>query len=215
VAALLIAGCATAHRLPADLEPRIDEPAAADGAAPAAAGLRVLHPYLEQRIRSLEARSRRFAEAMEMLRAAPFPIAVGTPEQVMSRQATGRLALTRAARVGEFTAVADPLDGTVREMHVWVAVDRIARRALGARRGATPAALRRRLDAQVDAVLIHELWGHAVPVAETGNLAAHCPDPRRGEPPLESCVMRRENDLRAELGLEPRRGYPLSARQRH
>jgi hypothetical protein len=62
-------------------------------------------------------------------------------------------------------------------------------------------------DAAVDAVIIHEVWGHLVPVARYGAELGRCDDPRAGEPDEESCVMQREAMVRRELGLAPRAGY--------
>ncbi len=61
----------------------------------------------------------------------------------------------------------------------------------------------------IDDVLIHELWGHVVPVGESGDIRRRCSDPRPGEDPSRSCVMRRENRLRVELGLAPRASYGI------
>lgn len=53
----------------------------------------------------------------------------------------------------------------------------------------------------VDDVLIHEVWGHVVPVADRRHESGRCPDPRPDEDPLSSCVIQRENWLRTTLGL--------------
>jgi hypothetical protein len=59
----------------------------------------------------------------------------------------------------------------------------------------------RHFEADVDRILIHEIYGHAVPYLLAGNLSGQCADPRRGESASSSCSIRRENAVRAELGL--------------
>jgi hypothetical protein len=184
----------------------------------ASTGLRVLHAYLAERLGALESRSSRFAAAMNDLRDAPFPIVVGTPEQVGPVGARGGLLgpHLRRTRVGEFAAVAEPDGETVRRIDVWISLDRLAERLRGSVRSRRFSSEDQRelFEQLVDAVLIHEIWGHVVPVASARVLSAHCSDPWPGEDPLASCVMQRENDLRVELGLEPRASYPLRVRRR-
>jgi hypothetical protein len=76
----------------------------------------------------------------------------------------------------------------------------------------SPVRRQARFDALVDAVLIHELWAHVVPLAIGGSTRFLCPDPLPGQPDLEACSVRRENDLRVRLGLVPRSQYDVDAR---
>lgn len=62
----------------------------------------------------------------------------------------------------------------------------------------------RHFEADVDRILIHEIYGHAVPYLLAGNLSGQCADPRKGESASSSCSIRRENAVRAELGLGTR-----------
>jgi hypothetical protein len=64
--------------------------------------------------------------------------------------------------------------------------------------------------ADVERVLIHEIYGHVVPLAQSRTLAGGCPDPGPGEAAESSCAIVRENRIRGELGLAPRTGYDLS-----
>lgn len=59
----------------------------------------------------------------------------------------------------------------------------------------------RDFDADLDRILVHEIYGHAVPYLLAGNLSGRCADPDRGESASDACAIRRENAVRAELGL--------------
>lgn len=53
----------------------------------------------------------------------------------------------------------------------------------------------------IDRIVVHEVYGHALPYLAAGDLSGHCPDPRPGERATDACAIRRENAVRAELGL--------------
>lgn len=57
------------------------------------------------------------------------------------------------------------------------------------------------VEADLDRVLVHEIYGHAVPYLLAGNLSGRCADPKEGERATDACAIRRENTVRAELGL--------------
>jgi hypothetical protein len=57
------------------------------------------------------------------------------------------------------------------------------------------------LYADLDRVVAHEVFGHALPYLVAGHVSGRCADPTAGEDPEESCAIRRENLIRAELGL--------------
>jgi hypothetical protein len=164
--------------------------------------LHILDGFLATRLERLEKLSPRLHEAMNHVRAGELPVYIGTPTQIAAYHASTRVLgdrLTREERIAEMAAVLESADsdrflfGVVR-----IDMERVASRRTGAA-----------FDAEVDAILIHEVWGHLVPVAENPIRSSMCRDPRPGEPALESCAMRRENDLRQELGLSPRKHYPL------
>jgi hypothetical protein len=64
-------------------------------------------------------------------------------------------------------------------------------------------------EADLDRILVHEIYGHAVPYLLAGQLSGRCPDPTPGERAVEACSIRRENAVRAELGLGRRTSYGL------
>jgi hypothetical protein len=78
--------------------------------------------------------------------------------------------------------------------------------AHGARRS-----LPREFEADLDRVMIHEIYGHAVPYLVSGTLSGRCADPTDGERASHACSIRRENAVRAELGLGHRTDPGLSS----
>lgn len=203
-AALLACGaCALPYRQGADASG--DEPVSR---------LEVLHPLLAERIRDLEARSPRLRAALDSVRAGGVPVLVGTPEELRETAPWLGWEMT-SGRLAEFAAYVDTTSGAVNVSVIRVDLRRIA--AYQAR-DIPPVSTwfsaperQARFERAVDAILIHELWGHLVPLAQTWSLRSHCPDPIPGQRELESCVMQRENELRVELGLSPRVSYTLDA----
>lgn len=59
----------------------------------------------------------------------------------------------------------------------------------------------RDLEADLDRILVHEIYGHAIPYLLVGSLAGRCADPQDGERPADACSIKRENVVRSELGL--------------
>jgi hypothetical protein len=62
-------------------------------------------------------------------------------------------------------------------------------------------------EADLERVVIHEVYGHAVPYLLAGKASGRCADPARGERALDACSVRRENAVRAEAGLGERTDY--------
>jgi hypothetical protein len=177
--------------------------------------VRVLHSYLLDRLRDLESRSARLHAALDSIRSGNIDVLIGTPEVLAA--AAPLLGWQMAPpRVGEFAAMLDNQSGKLQTLIVRVDLQRLAQ--LSRSRTAYMLAWfsrrrqRAQLDRLVDAVLIHEVWGHLVPVALAGTISARCSDPEPGEAELDSCVMLRENELRREMGLPARRHYAVDAR---
>ncbi|CAN5897560.1 hypothetical protein BH23GEM7_BH23GEM7_35160 [soil metagenome] len=175
--------------------------------------IHILHPYLAARLDALEALSPRFHAEMEALRRGDVLVYLGTAEPVSdpAHEVMVKWKMPKD-RIGEFSAVRDPESGRVKALVVRVNLPQIVERhsrwrrerASPWERRLTPAAL---LEEAVDGILIHELWGHLIPVAGGRNDLSYCRDPRPGEADLASCVMQRENDLRQEMGMRPRTRY--------
>lgn len=64
-------------------------------------------------------------------------------------------------------------------------------------------------EADLDRILVHEIYGHAVPYLLAGHLSGRCADPAPGERARSACSIQRENAVRAELGLGRRTSYGL------
>jgi hypothetical protein len=178
--------------------------------------IEVLDAYVAARIEDLARRAPALGAALERARYGSIRVVIGTPEQV--RSAVGAdpwlSGGSGAGQLADFFIYKDDPGGlAVRLIVVRVHVERIRRTVhasaplgLGRRRAT------RQVDALTDAVLIHELWGHLVPILEAGDHSGNCPDPLPGEVDSESCVMKRENGLRRDLGLAERREYALRLR---
>jgi hypothetical protein len=67
----------------------------------------------------------------------------------------------------------------------------------------------RDFEQDLERVLIHEVYGHAIPYLQAGDTSGRCADPERGHDPEDACSVRRENEVRAEAGLGRRREYAL------
>jgi hypothetical protein len=75
------------------------------------------------------------------------------------------------------------------------------------------------LQSDIDRILVHEVYGHAMPYAIAGDLSGRCPDPWPGQKAADACSIRRENEVRAQLRLGRRsdaglEGLTLSRRLR-
>jgi hypothetical protein len=59
----------------------------------------------------------------------------------------------------------------------------------------------------VDRIIAHEVYGHAIPLLLSGSLAGQCADPAVGQSAIASCVIQRENVIRREMRLGQRLEY--------
>jgi hypothetical protein len=67
------------------------------------------------------------------------------------------------------------------------------------------------LEGDLDRILAHEVYGHAIPYLLAGHLSGKCADPSPGQRATDACAIRRENEIRSELRLGERRGYGLDS----
>lgn len=67
------------------------------------------------------------------------------------------------------------------------------------------------LDADVDRILAHEVYGHAIPYLLAGHLSGKCADPSPRQRATDACAIKRENEIRSELRLGERRNYGLES----
>jgi hypothetical protein len=139
-------------------------------------------------------------------------VVVVTPDQV-TVQDGGRQRPFEADLLGEVTPLVGA-DGRVLQVLVVVNVPLIEESH--GRRLSTLS----ELHADLDRVLAHEVFGHALPYLLAGNVSGHCGDPAPGTRAEDSCAIRRENTVRTELGLGRRtdaglHGLALARRTRH
>jgi hypothetical protein len=192
------------------------QPTAGPESTRSSGSVEVLSIYLAARIADLESRSPRFSTAMDRARTAQFRVVIGTPEQVMERLGARRWLSLRSTdgQLADFLIyLSDDEPTRIELIVIRVHLDRVlgapsAMTVLGVGRGRA----QRWVDATVDAALIHELWGHLAPIVDAGGPSGLCADPEVGQPPAQSCVMQRENAMRAELALAPRAEYRMSLR---
>lgn len=59
----------------------------------------------------------------------------------------------------------------------------------------------------LDRIIAHEVFGHAIPLLLAGQMAGHCADPVRGQRATDACAIKRENQIRKELKLGLRFDY--------
>lgn len=197
VGVVMLLSCAHGERTRTTYGGSLPAPPAAEGAP---ASVRIIDPLLAQRITSLGQRSATWQAAMDTLRATGFDVVIAQPAQIRAK--VPGLEHYAAHHLGEVLPQRDErgrLTGAV----VTIDLPRLRRMWQLAR---LPPSV---LTADIERILIHEIYGHVVPLAQSRRLSGGCPDPRPGQPPSSSCAIRRENRIRAELGLESRTTYDL------
>lgn len=154
-------------------------------------GLYVLDPVLHRRIDSIASLSPTFRAAWAELARAPFPIAIGNEEQ-LGRRVYHWLGKRDTSWGGANWSQADGVDEPIRRAVI------VIRRRFIERRYGPPAGDARRLLQVMDFTLIHEIYGHVLPILEHGSQRGACSDaPRAGE--REACVKTRERRIAEEI----------------
>ena len=59
----------------------------------------------------------------------------------------------------------------------------------------------------LDRIIAHEVYGHAVPYLLAGSLSGRCADPAAGQSAADACAIQRENVVRKEMKLGQRFVY--------
>jgi len=172
---------------------------AADGAP-----LLTSNPTLQASLERIARGSSLWREAFEALRGTRRTVLVLTPDQVVVADTPdGETGRPFDPAVLAAVAPIPRQDSQVREVLVVVNLPLIQeihdrRRSLAIE-----------LDMDVDRILVHEVYGHALPYLLAGDLSGRCADPAPGQPASEACSVRRENAVRAELRLGRRTEYGL------
>jgi len=160
------------------------------------------HPSIAASLERISNASALWRGEIEVLRSTGRRAVIVTPQQVLA--ADPRRGRQRAF---DNSVLADIslLPGTTSGIAAVVIVNLDLLEELHGRRGSAAA----EKSADLDRILIHEVYGHAFPYLRVGNASGRCNDPVAGERAENACSIRRENAVRAELGLGRRTDYGL------
>jgi hypothetical protein len=162
----------------------------------------VEHPTLAQSLARLYAGSPRWRRAIHAVADTGRRIVLVTPDKVVVRDADG--SNEKPFNPDEIAEVQPLADEWSRVNTVVVVInlpllDRLYSDA------AT-----RDLEADLDRIIAHEIYGHAVPYLLAGHLSGKCADPIEGQPATDACAIKRENEIRSEMNLGRRQDYGLN-----
>jgi hypothetical protein len=159
---------------------------------------------LRSRIDRIAAASRLWRDEMETVRRNRRQAIILTPSEVRVADSDG----TANAFDHSVVAEAAPVPRANSEVDVVLVVINLPLiEAAHRRTGSLPG----ELYVDLDRILIHEVYGHAVPYLTAGHLAGRCPDPLPHERAVDACAIQRENAVRRELGLGRRVEYGLDS----
>lgn len=188
--------------------------AVAGPATPAESPILTDNPTIRASLDRIGQGSRLWRAALQAIRDSGRRALVLTPDQVIvSQAADGRDG--RPFDDGVIAEVA-PVPAEDQRVDVVLVVVNVA---LLERAHASLGSLPGEFDADLDRVLVHEIYGHALPYLLAGDLSGRCADPGPRDRPAEACAIRRENAVRAELKLGRRvdlglEGLALARRER-
>ena len=180
-AALLFSACAKAQLVRTDPKPM--------------GGVEVLNAELAQHIEAIAGKSPTFRASWQMLQTSGVPVRIGTNVQLKEELPSWYRKNPR--RWAAVTFAQGPRGGL---SHVIVALNTGAMDVIAERAAAGDAYMKDELDR----VLVHEIYGHTVPLVEARDASKGCPDALQpGE--SKSCVAVRETQIAAELEISPPR----------
>jgi hypothetical protein len=169
---------------------------------------------LQQSLKRIAGGSGLWRDALEALRGTGRYALVLTPDQVVVADIAGD-----GLRAFDHSVLAEvaPVESPESRVNVVLVVINLPllEQAHAARRS-----LPAEFEADLDRILVHEIYGHAMPYLFAGDMGGKCADPSPGERPSDACAIRRENAVRAELRLGRRvdaglEGLSLARRDRH
>jgi len=160
-------------------------------AVSADAPLVVSHPALAASVERLTAESRTFRDALAAVATTGRHTILTTPEKVDIP--FDRTVLAQGYPIGDD-------DSRVETMVIVINLDLLQKLS-----GLSMTAVD--FEDDLDRIVAHEIYGHAVPVLLAGKLAGNCPDPAVGQSALTSCAVQRENVIRREMRLGQRLEY--------
>ena len=156
------------------------------------------HPVLAASLDRLRSGSAAWREAVDALAATGRRAFVVTPDKVNLRTAGGAYDFDSEALAG-----AQPIADYRSRVDTVIVVVNLA---LLQRMSGLPMASAEFED-DVDRIVAHEVYGHAVPFLIAGHLNGTCADPERGQSAADACAIKRENVVRKELKLGQRFDY--------
>jgi hypothetical protein len=161
----------------------------------------VEHPVLAASLARLYAGSPRWRDAFDAVLNTGRRVVVVTPDKVRVRDESGGAETPFDSDVlAEVQPIADDwsrVDTVVVVINLPL-LDKLYSDATGAD-----------LNADLDRILAHEVYGHAIPYLLAGHLSGKCADPLPKQRATDACAIKRENEIRGELRLGERRGYGL------
>jgi hypothetical protein len=156
---------------------------------------------IKSSLERIAAGSRLWREALQRLQGSGRRAVIVTPDQIAIRERAdqGALEAFDPDVLAEVAQVA--VEGSrVREVVVVVNLPLLNRLY-----HSQPSSSYLDLTRDLDRIVIHEVYGHALPYLIAGSLAGRCSDPEPGQRATDACAIRRENAVRTELGLGVRR----------
>lgn len=157
---------------------------------------------IQMAIDRLDRKSRLWREALGRVAALERRILIMTPDRVVVEESTGAMVAFDGSTIAEVSPVRDA-DGAVNAVMVVLNVALLD--SLHTRLGSRPG----EFEADLERVLAHEVYGHAIPYLIAGSLDGRCPDPVPGQSARDACSIRRENEVRREADLGQRSDYEL------
>jgi hypothetical protein len=157
------------------------------------------HPVLAASLDRISAKSPSWREAVAAIAASGRRALIVTPEKVRVQDDKGGDKPFDASVLAEVHPIADEdarVDTVIVVMNLEL-LQRLSRLPVTAMD----------FEEDVDRILAHEVYGHAIPYLLAGTLAGKCADPSAGESATSSCAVQRENVIRAEMGLGRRFDY--------
>jgi hypothetical protein len=163
----------------------------------------VEHPVLSKSLGRLYAGSPRWRQALHAVADTGRRVVVTTPDKIVVRDADGSNEQPfDPDQIAEVQPIADE----------WSRVDTVVvviNVALLERLYSD--ATMKDLEADLDRILAHEVYGHAMPYLLAGHVSGKCADPLPGQRATEACAIKRENAVRSELRLGERRDHGLGS----
>ena len=193
----LAAGAAAAQPLPASF---VDTPASTTSSPPLVAS----NPTLEASLQRIESKSALWRDAAATLREQGRRVVVLASDQVVVANHPGAQAYDafESSLVAEVAPIVRA-DSSVSLVVVVVNLALLQQRHLASDLPWIE------FERDLHRILVHEVYAHAVPYLLAGHVSGRCPDPQPGERAEDACSIKRENAVRAELGLGRRVDYGL------